>query len=61
MRQRSWTSSIVGFALAVLLVAWSLDYLAQVLLAIWPLLAGAASVLAVATGSIALWRRRDYW
>lgn len=58
---RSWTSSIVGFALAVLLVSWALRELAQVIRDNWIIL---ASVLVVAVAVIILvqvWRRRDSW
>jgi len=62
MRQpQSWTSSIVGFALALLLVAWALERLGQVITAIWPLIAGLALVALLLFLGFTYWQRRDYW
>ena len=57
----SWTSSIVGFALAVLLVAWALDQFAEVVRDNWPILVGALVVVAAAIVGVTMWHRRDYW
>jgi hypothetical protein len=62
MRQpQSWTSSIVGFALALLLVAWAVEHHGQVITAIWPLIAGLGLATALLFVGLAYWRRRDYW
>jgi len=58
----SWTSSIVGFALAVLLATWALDKFADLIYRIWPLLAGIGAAVVVAAGLWRLWcYHRDTW
>jgi hypothetical protein len=50
---RSWSASIVGFALAVLAAAWALRLAATWLLAALPVL---VPVAAVSVGGVAAWR-----
>ncbi len=58
---RSWTSSIVGFSLAVLLVAWSLQQAVAVLRDVWPVLALVALAVIGLLVGIGIFRRRNYW
>ena len=55
---RSWASSIVGFALAVLLAGWALHTAAELVLSVWPVLALSTLVVLTVIGLI---RRRDRW
>lgn len=57
---KSWTSSIAGFALAMLLVTWTLNQFIQLLVAIWPVLALLASCAALLLVG-RLYLRRDRW
>jgi hypothetical protein len=50
---RSWTASIVGFALAVLVAGWALNRAADYLLAALPVL---VPVAAVVTAGVLAWR-----
>lgn len=58
---RSWTSSIVGFALAVLLVSWALRELAQVIRDNWIVLVGVLVVALAVIIFVQIWCRRDSW
>ena len=53
MRPRSWTTSIVGFALAVLVAGWALNQAATYLLAALPVL---VPVAVVVTAGLLAWR-----
>lgn len=56
------TSSLVGFALAVLLVSWALREFVQVIRQEWLWLAGAGVFVVAVVVSLMVWRhRRDSW
>lgn len=61
MPQRSWTSSIARFALAVLLVGLALQWLHGVLAQAWPTLLFLLAVAIVFAISAGFMRHRDRW
>lgn len=44
---QSWASSIVGFALALLLAGWALQQFVALVMAVWPALAGLAVLVGI--------------
>jgi xanthine/uracil permease len=58
---RSGASSIVSFALAVLLACWAVNWAARLLMAVWPVLVGTIACLALARAVIRFYWQRDRW
>jgi hypothetical protein len=61
MRPRSWATSIVGFALAVLVAGWALDRAADYLLAALPVLVPVAVVVGAGLLAWRLFNRPHGW
>lgn len=58
---RSWAASLLSFALTVLAACWAINWAAELLLAVWPVLLGGACVVGGVTAGATYWRNRDRW
>ena len=54
-------SSVMSFALMVLLAAWAINSAAHLILAVLPVLIGVAVTAVLAFIGVNVWRNRDYW
>lgn len=61
MPQRSWSASLLGFALTVLVACLALKLAAEFLLAALPVLLPTAALGLGLVAAIRWWRSRDYW
>lgn len=61
MSPRSWTSSLAGFSLALILFAYSLDWAAGSIASALPVIFAVVLLALIVVGCVALFRHRDYW